>query len=177
MIANGEGDEPNVGKLVDNAKALGLPLVAIPELAPAETCEYCAGSGTAYDCEECDGEGSFTHKDKEYDCKWCNGAGQHQNGEGTPGTCWHCDGFGVKPYQAVAIGNSHFDNRYLALIAALPNAKIAPNGPKDIAYFTFDGGDGAVMPMRVDHPNVTVAQTSAPAVANFPHDDMGAEVV
>lgn len=176
VVAHGEGQEPNVGALVDNAKALGLPLMAIPELAPPEVCEACAGTGTAYECEECEGEGSFTHHGKEYDCKWCNGLGQHQNGQGDPETCFHCDGFGEKAYRPVAVGDSHFDRRYLALIAALPNAMIAPNGPAGVAYFTFDGGDGALMPMRVDHPAVEVPEHAEPASAAFPCGSLGEEV-
>lgn len=176
VVAGGNGSEPNVSKLVDKAKAFYLPMMSIPELVPPEVCEHCAGTGTAYDCDPCDGEGWFDHHGKEYECKWCNGAGQHQNGEGDPSYCWHCDGIGEKRYIQVAVGNSHFDRRYLALIAALPNAKIAPNGPAAITYFAFDGGDGALMPMRVDPQSVAVAQTAVHATANFPHDDMGSEV-
>lgn len=48
---------------------------------------------------------------------------------------------------SVEIGGSHFARKYLAMIKALPNCVIAPNG-LDAAWFKFDGGDGLLMPRK-----------------------------
>ncbi len=146
------GKVPLVDSLIDKVKALELALMPIPELPPTVPCEYCGGSGAAYPCDECDGSGNFDHCGREYACKACDGHGQNQIGEGDAEPCWFCDGRGEKPYYAVQVGDGYFDRRYLAIIASLPNVVIAPNGPKGTAYFTFDGGDGALMPMLVDPP-------------------------
>lgn len=150
LLVDAEMKKNPIPKCIDDAKAPGLELFSIPALPEPHTCEKCNGSGIAHVCEDCDGEGVLIKKSgNEIDCPACKCSGQVPEGNGDEIECWFCDGRGEEPYQAIQIGDGHFDRRYLAMIAALPNARIAPNGPKDVAYFTFDGGDGALMPMRV----------------------------
>ena len=35
--------------------------IALPPLPPQEECSMCNGTGIAYECEECDGDGEFEH--------------------------------------------------------------------------------------------------------------------
>ncbi|MCL2656112.1 MAG: hypothetical protein FWD62_01615 [Betaproteobacteria bacterium] len=148
---------PNVNKRIEEVKTGGmgefdafacLELIPLPELPPAEPCHFCDGTGKAYRCDECDGVGDFEHGNHLYDCKECGGCGQLGYGEGEAVSCMECAGLGEKPYCPVKVGNASFDRRFLALIAPLPNVMIAPNGTEKAAYFQFDGGDGALMPMR-----------------------------
>ncbi|MCK9361657.1 hypothetical protein M0Q28_05570 [Patescibacteria group bacterium] len=87
------------------------------------------------DCSECDGDGEVRHEE----CPDCDGH-----------PCPDCDGTGkVTPMQPVAVGNSHYQLAYLLILKALPNCKIGPNvNPMYQAPFTFDGGDGLLMPMK-----------------------------
>ncbi len=62
--------------------------------------------------------------------------------------CAYCvNGWYEKP-QWIELGDSGYQLHYLRKIAALPNARIKTNGEVDPAYFTFDGGDGLLMPCR-----------------------------
>lgn len=110
-----------IWELIDNTKAKGKPLVHLPTLPSPPACPACHGTG--------------------------------ENEEsGYRGVCCPCDGSGELPdlpftYTKAGPG-AYIANRYLRLIAALPNPKIATDW-LSVCYFTFDGGDGAVMPMRV----------------------------
>ena len=123
--------------------------VALPPLPPLEKCLMCNGTGTAYECPDCDGEGEFEHGTHSYCCKECNGSGQVEYGSTDVSACWHCGGTGVARYKPVKVGGSHFDLFYLHLIKGLPVAKFAPGaGRMDMARFVFDGGEGILMPMK-----------------------------
>jgi hypothetical protein len=74
-------------------------------------------------------------------CRECGG-----NGISNFDECETCCGFGEE-LQRVPLGDAGFSIRYLRLLAALPNALIAPDG-KNRAHYTFDGGRGILMPMR-----------------------------
>lgn len=119
--------------------------VPLPTLPKAQKCRLCKGAGFIEDadCEDCDGRGEFMHGDHIYECKNCDGTGTAGRVE-----CWdsECDGGFVR--EVVKIGDATFSARYLRLIAALPNARICPDGPQGTAAFVFDGGDGRLMPMR-----------------------------
>ena len=56
-------------------------------------------------------------------------------------------------------GSRSFDARYLRMIQALPDARLAIEGPKmDGALFTFSGGRGLLMPVSEDkgpYPELT----------------------
>lgn len=81
-------------------------------------------------------------------CEYCNGTGKIQ-GRDDSGACRACMGFGEHPYRYTKAGpGAYIANRYLRLISELPNPQIATDW-LSVCYFTFDGGDGVVMPMRV----------------------------
>jgi hypothetical protein len=85
-------------------------------------------------------------------CRACNGDGLDHD-DGTDRGCWYCNGYGVKEYVEAYVGGICFDARYLRLIGSLPGAEIAV-GPDygTPALFRFDGGKGALMPMRPQEP-------------------------
>ena len=73
------------------------------------------------------------------DCLYCN------DDVGQP--CEECNGTGkVEKMRTVDIGDVHFQLKLLRLLKSLPNCKIIPHR-QDAIYFTFDGGDGLLMPM------------------------------
>lgn len=122
-----------------------LPIPAV-ELPPMSTCKDCGGTGKNAECPKCDGtkevEFSNAYHDYEFTCKTCNGRGRIE------GPCENCDGTGkIETFASTEVGNAKFQNKYLFMIAALPDSKIAPDGD-GVAYFTFEGGDGVLMPTR-----------------------------
>ncbi|MCL2076306.1 MAG: hypothetical protein FWH15_07710 [Betaproteobacteria bacterium] len=133
----------NINEMIEKQQSLCLPLLPIPELSPVEKCPDCGGTGKTEDekCDECDGDGEFARGGYNYECQNCDGTGKIDI------YCGKCRGGGYV-IQSVPVGDACFSNRYLALIAELPNARIAPNGKDEAAYFTFDGGDGLLMPRR-----------------------------
>lgn len=150
-----ESDKPaSIGELFEKNKR--DTFVTLPDLPPREKCPVCNGSGIGYKCSECDGEGEFTRGGHSYDCKECGGSGQTDDGaDADKEPCIECDGDGESRHKAVAVGNWHYDRRYLARILELPAVKFAQRheGMKDlddaaIAYFVFEGGEGLLMPMR-----------------------------
>jgi len=68
------------------------------------------------------------------------------------GPCENCDSTGVVEAKAkgVKMGNKILSNKYLLRIAHLPNIKLAANStrPLEACPIKFDGGFGALMPMR-----------------------------
>ena len=147
-IECGDGNGPkNIEGLMSDTVRDGL--ATIPALPEPEDCKYCQGKGFAYLCKSCDGEGEFDHDGDEYTCKPCGGLGSVPEGSDADRVeCPYCDGTGHRQ-QRVTVGASDFDRRYLAKLMSLPGCMIAPH-PTDAnktCYFTFDGGDGALMPM------------------------------
>ena len=129
--------------------ASGNDFIALPTLPPPEKCQMCDGTGAAYECPECDGEGEFEYGTHTYWCKECDGHGQVEYGSTGLSVCRHCDGTGAKRDAPTKVGGSHFDPFYLYLINGLPEAKFSPGaGRMDMARFVFDGGEGILMPMR-----------------------------
>ena len=128
-----------------NKAAELLPIPAV-DLLPITTCGDCGGTGKNAECPECDGnkevEFSNAYHDYEFTCETCNGTGRVE------GECDNCNGTGrVETFASTEVGNARFQNKYLHMIAALPNSKIAPDGNNG-AYVTFDGGEGLLMPIR-----------------------------
>ena len=52
----------------------GNDFIALPWMPPLEECQLCIGTGIAYECPECDGEGEFEHGTHSYCCKECGGS-------------------------------------------------------------------------------------------------------
>jgi hypothetical protein len=130
------------------------PFVEIPDLPEQEfeSCKECGGAGKISICPECDGDCVVTFKNKyneyECDCESCGGSGK---AKGHDQICDECDGSGNFPLiKTIKVGNCFFSNHYLALIKELPGLKFAPHETDQIAaaYFSFDDGDGLLMPIR-----------------------------
>jgi hypothetical protein len=125
----------------------------LPPFTLGEECFFCAGTGEAYsvDCPDCDGEGEFIHGAHDYECKECEGGG-FVDAEKIPENktvCHACYGRGYKAHRApVGPMGAGFDASYLSWIAALPGVLFAARGPAESGRFTFDGGEGLLMPMR-----------------------------
>lgn len=63
--------------------------------------------------------------------------------------CKSCDGTGrMMPKKSMNFHGVLFDQKYLFLLSKLPNCEIGITGPSEISPFRFDGGTGAIMPMR-----------------------------
>ena len=140
---------PNLEGLFQSAS--GNDFIVLPTLPTPENCQMCNGTGVAYECEECDGDGEFEHGSHTYKCKECGGHGQVAYSGGIDTVCRHCGGAGVTRYKPMQVGGSHFDLFYLHLINGLPEAKFAPGARQlDMARFVFDGGEGILMPMRAE---------------------------
>jgi hypothetical protein len=77
-------------------------------------------------CETCDGG---NRKEVDVDCEECDGAGISQE------------------MQLVRIGDVGYQAALLRRLLTLPNVRITPDYPGPGRIF-FDGGEGAIMPMR-----------------------------
>lgn len=146
-----ESDKPHkVGDLFDKFRTDNF-LAKFPQLPPPDKCPACNGTGIGYECPECDGTGEFKHGSHTYECKECDGSGDVDDGdEGYDRPCWHCGGSGhaVQPVRVSDI--QHFDRRLLVKLKDLPGIRFAPapTHAEDAAYFTFEGGEGLLMPIR-----------------------------
>ena len=138
---------PNLEDLFQSAG--GNEFIVLPWMPPLEECQLCSGTGIAYECEECDGDGEFEYGSHTYKCKECDGHGQVGYSGGIDTACRHCGGTGMTRYKPMQVGGSHFDLFYLHLINGLPGAKFSPGaGQMDMARFVFDGGEGILMPLK-----------------------------
>jgi hypothetical protein len=147
---------PNIIVLWGKIDAITGEALDIPEL-PEEICEMCSvchGTGFVESCPDCEGTGKieWTVGKHEYedDCKECDGTGK---AEGNREPCEKCGGIGNKRLAIpVHVGEVRYDRQYLAIIKDLPNSKIYPVKPRGTvikpSLFTFDGGDGIIMPLR-----------------------------
>lgn len=137
-----------LAEMFDKAKSGLVPwqFVDLPPLPPLKACAFCGGSGKAYQCPSCDGEGYFIRDDE--DCAKCGGSGQvtEENPHGQV-ECGNCAGYGNEFNIRVEAGNAGYADIYLHMIADLPGLEFASRG-EEAAYFTFDGGDGLLMPRR-----------------------------
>ena len=103
---------------------------------PVVTCEACDGAGTV--------EWEFSHRGRTYDliddCPICDGEGRIE--------CTECGGAGKGVEPAVEVGPALIRADYLRLLASLPGCRLAPADGWAPVVFEFDGGRGAVMPVR-----------------------------
>ena len=149
-------DNPLADKAADLLKTAGKAAYApLPEFEQPKRCTGCGGDGKRLmlACEDCDGEGYFTRGWHEYQCKECDGEGLLDANEGTEGAAMHdcpeCGGFGFH-HSAAKVGDAAYSTVYLRMLAALPGLRICTNGTNHGAHFTFDGGEGLLMPRRAD---------------------------
>ena len=141
-----------LGAVFDSChKGNQLPLPTITPSALLK-CSPCNGSGQCYRCPDCDGRGEFEHGNHTYECYECEGTGQveekgvFENDE--PQQCAQCDGTGLVGEQSVEVYDSKFAFRNFHKIIDLPHIRIATN-KNEPAYFTFDGGEGVMLTMRM----------------------------
>jgi hypothetical protein len=132
----------------------------LPEFEMGETCHVCRGKGKypQSKCEDCDGDGVIVRGRHEYECKECDGDGWVDDSEGEMRGCPLCDGYGTRSKCIDFAGGVGYQARYLNLIKDLPGLMFATGGAVDDehrtidtiqpAHFTFDGGEGVLMPMR-----------------------------
>ena len=131
------------------SSATGQTWYDVPANLPPEPgpCPKCHGI-PAVKCEACDGEGEveweFEHNGRTYDmyaaCPVCDG---EQTVE-----CTECVGTGKGVEPVVEVGPALIMPCYLRLMARLPGCRLAPVDGWSPVVFTFDGGAGAVMPVR-----------------------------
>lgn len=140
-----------VEQIIKMAPLTYTPSAAI-ELSPPEPCARCDGRGVMYrvDCHECNARGEFLHGTHFYRCKECNGKGVTVNRSASHGArarpCDICQGSGAS-IQPVPVGEVMVQRRYLAAIAKLPGAQVAPSH-EGLLVFVFDGGGwGALAPL------------------------------
>lgn len=82
---------------------------------------------------------------KVIDCDFCHGRGTYYRAP-----CPECSGSGEERVPSpVKMGEASFAGFYINKIAALPNCRLSATRAEKVAHFLFDGGEGALMPMRV----------------------------
>lgn len=153
--ATQDGIEQSFDKFAQLEMANSIPVadLVLPEKI---ACWVCGGKGHRHvaECKDCDGEGVFGYGSHTYECKECGGDGKMAVGKNNPSAeqipCSNCQGNG-ETWTDMPVGNADFSTPYIHMIAALPNARIKPDGMAP-AKFTFDGGWGALMPC---HPRKT----------------------
>lgn len=110
-------------KFFDIEGARHLNKVALPDqTVKDEPCIACDGRGVEYECPDCDGKGRVDVNSDE----------------------------GV----SLSIDGTSFALKYVRMLYTLPNVriKVNVNDPLGPTSFAFDGGDGLIMPMRIQHP-------------------------
>lgn len=105
--------------------------VALPPQIEVQQCVACKGSGADHSADACSGD-----------------------------VCWTCDGAGFSDGErstSVTLAHVPFALNYVRQMLALPNVEIAPtsvsNADHDYRplYFRFNGGIGALMPLRKNY--------------------------
>lgn len=171
---------PDLSKLLAQA-APQIDMAPIPDFPMPETkvCRQCRGNKMMTSCQECSGNGYKTCPtcDHTSDCDDCDGTGQIRLAEGEPQEwCQECDGDGVdwrspsgETRYVVIAKNTMIQLRYAAWIKSLPGHRISlAERAKDDGRplpFTFDGGDGLLMPVRYSKPregvDIVLCETEA----------------
>ena len=149
VIAGVKTENIGADKLEWNLPAGGT-VCAIPEIQPPEmlACPDCKGTGKMKLCARCNGKGwtRCFECGHETECRTCRG--KTANNPDTP--CCECDGAGRYEAfgQTVEIGGSLFGAQYLRKIVTLPGLVFyVGTDATQPAYFTFDGGEGIIMPI------------------------------
>lgn len=166
-------DIPENDKAPDLSKPLAqaahaTDIAPIPNFTMPETkaCRQCRGNKMMTECPDCSGQGYRTCPtcDHDKDCDDCDGTGQVRPQSGEPQEwCQECDGDGVdwkspsgETRYVIIAKNTMIQLRYASWIMDLPRHKISlthrePDNGRSIP-FTFDGGDGLLMPLRYSPP-------------------------
>ena len=151
---------PNGEVILQREKCAGPGFVPLrfDEPQDKEKCTSCGGSGKIAEreiCDSCNGNGSFEHYDHWYECQACDGEGTVKAKTGETDQCEDCNGSGESKHQPVTLPDGRtFKLLYLNKLLALPGIEYLPDPMRDdgtisIMQFRFDGGIGALMPIRV----------------------------
>lgn len=132
-----------------------LPAYQRPDLV---LCETCRGFGCVVTCPQCNGEGGAECCEcgQDAECRDCRGKGSWpaRKSDENAVPCSTCSGKGRMvrhTYICVLPSGVGINEKYVALIAALPGVEIdvgvTVESTQDGVRFSFDGGDGIVLPM------------------------------
>jgi len=140
------------------------PCPDIPEIKGIK-CSVCDGTGIAYCCPECEGDGHIDFSTDynyygEEDCITCDGNGCISRKEideiitarpyieSIEQECSACYGTGIEYAidKSIEVGPALFSDRYLSWLNLFPNCEIGPFDDKKPARIRFDGGEGLIMP-------------------------------
>lgn len=153
--ATSHAELPTLESIAQEVSALTQYKPLQIQLPAPSICSACNGHGKVNVCNVCDGKGEFRHGCHDYDCKECDGGGRFASANGTK-ACTHCDGTGYDPHQRVIVeGDAGFARHYLSLLMAVPGIEFSVNDKEPengIAGFRFEGGIGALMPVRKLYP-------------------------
>lgn len=95
------------------------------------------------------------------DCEMCDGRGFEHSCPDCQCTCWACEGSGSEVWGAgtsIEIGGVSFAAKYLLMMQGLPGIAIGRPRQEQSLLFRFDGGEGALMPLRGQCPTHIVAE-------------------
>lgn len=150
-------DAPKAEKLWPDFWKLQSEFIPLPGTLPEpefEPCKDCNGQGRIRKCPECEGTGEAECPTcgHETECEYCDD-GLLPVSDDSP-ICEDCGGSGkIEKIVAMEIFARNFNSVYLRGIAPLPGLKVAVNPSAGeecgILLFTFDGGEGCLMGMRV----------------------------
>lgn len=90
-----------------------------------------------------------------HECEDCDGTGEQTCDMGHKHECPECDDGTFEEWPKKEIGGHLFSERFLSKMTALPGLKFFPSvttwdegKPAHPAFFTFDNGQGLLMPIR-----------------------------
>lgn len=114
---------PHAEKLWDKTPLLELaplPAMTLPAVKKVDCASCGGGTESIHDCPNCNCE-----------CDTCGDQGE------------------IEVQTTCEVNGTIFDTKYVRLIQTLPGVMFPTSPPKDVgAKFTFDGGEGMVMPCR-----------------------------
>lgn len=100
---------------------------------------------------------------EEIDCPTCEGRGTEHDCPDCECGCDACDSSGrAWKKNSVSLRGAVFDARYLSFVTALPNLTFQTNCHKTApSLFKFDGGEGVIMPMRIEPSDANIDAANA----------------
>jgi|SRR3990167_8224692 len=130
-----------------NKHGINLNFVYEKKLPEYNECICCKGKGIINKCNECNGTGMVECGEcgNEKDCKECDGFGTINERK-----CNECNGTGkiLKNSESILTEGLKVKSEYLNIIYEnFKNVSLYSNGIKKPIYFTFDGGEGILMPL------------------------------
>ncbi len=159
-------DAPRVDNIgfPDQFAKLTLRKLVLPLEWPAREksdCSVCNKSGLVMTCPKCHGDGELLRlffNDESNECPDCKGKGVLPcSPQGDPSNCPNCNGKGFTLSRLeVRIGEAKFNYDVIEHVLRLPGLKVVPGDSSAPTYFTFDVGDGLIMPLRYGLGNAAI---------------------